>query len=91
MTRIKCLSIVGTRPEAIKMAPVIHELERHPDFIQSTVCSTGQHSEMLDQMLQLFRISTDYNLDVMRPRQTLSELTSRVLTEFGRSSAGTAA
>jgi UDP-N-acetylglucosamine 2-epimerase len=82
VTRIKCLSIIGTRPEAIKMAPVIRELEKRPAAIHSMVCSTGQHSEMLDQMLRLFGINTDYNLDVMQPRQTLSGLTSRVITKF---------
>lgn len=66
------------------MAPVIHELARHSDTVQSKVCSTGQHNEMLDQMLRLFEISTDYNLDVMRPSQTLSELTSRVITSLDK-------
>ncbi|MBI5248667.1 MAG: UDP-N-acetylglucosamine 2-epimerase (non-hydrolyzing) [Desulfomonile tiedjei] len=82
MTRLKCLSIVGTRPEAIKMAPVIHELERHAGVVESMVCSTGQHNEMLGQMLRLFGISSDCDLDVMRPNQTLSELTSRIITSL---------
>lgn len=64
---MKILSIFGTRPEAIKMAPVIKELERHPDRFNSLVCVTAQHRQMLDQVLQLFEINPDYDLDVMRP------------------------
>lgn len=73
------LSIFGTRPEAIKMAPVIRELERHPDRVRSIVCVTAQHRQMLDQVLELFRIKTDYDLDLMQERQTLSELSARIL------------
>lgn len=76
---IKVLSVVGTRPEAIKMAPVIKELEKYPDEIQSVVCATAQHREMLDQVLELFEIRLDYDLDLMRPAQTLSGLTARIL------------
>lgn len=76
---IKVLSVVGTRPEAIKMAPVIKELEKYPDEIQSVVCATAQHREMLDQVLELFEIRLDYDLDLMRPGQTLSGLTARIL------------
>ncbi len=77
---IKVLSVVGTRPEAIKMAPVIKELEKHPDEIHSVVCATAQHREMLDQVLTLFDIQPDHDLDLMRPGQTLSGLTARILT-----------
>src|SRR3972149_4678207 len=73
------LSIFGTRPEAIKMAPVIRELERHPDRIRSVVCVTAQHGEMLDQMLELFKIKPDYDLNLMQERQTLTQLTARLL------------
>jgi len=75
---IKVLSIFGTRPEAIKMAPVVLELGKHPDQFQSVVCVTAQHREMLDQVLNLFQISPDHDLDLMREGQTLSGLTSRV-------------
>jgi UDP-N-acetylglucosamine 2-epimerase (non-hydrolysing) len=76
---IKVLSIVGTRPEAIKLAPVIHELERHPATFESKVIATGQHREMLDPMLDLFGIRPDYDLNVMRPSQTLTSVTKAVL------------
>ena len=82
MTKIKVLSIFGTRPEAIKMAPVVKELEKHPDKVISRVCVTAQHREMLDQVLDLFEIEPDYDLDLMRPNQTLSALTARVFTEL---------
>ena len=77
---LKVLTIVGTRPEAIKMAPVIKELKKHPDQIQSLVCVTAQHREMLDQVLSLFEIQPDYDLDLMREGQSLSDLTARVFT-----------
>jgi len=76
------LSFVGTRPEAIKMAPVIDELRRHPDAIESFVCVSGQHREMLDQVLGIFSIRPDFDLDVMRPDQELSELTAELIHEF---------
>ena len=79
---LKVLSVFGTRPEAIKMAPVIRELEKHPDKVISRVCVTAQHREMLDQVLHLFEILPDHDLDLMRPGQTLSELTARVFTEL---------
>ena len=78
MQPLKVLSIVGTRPEAIKMAPVIRELSRH-DTIVSSVCVTGQHREMLDQVLNLFNIVPDYDLNVMYPNQTLNQLVSRII------------
>ena len=77
---IKVLSIFGTRPEAIKMAPVVKELEKQPDQFQSVVCVTAQHREMLDQVMDLFDIKPDHDLDLMRPGQSLSGLTSRVFT-----------
>lgn len=69
------LSVVGTRPEGIKMAPVVQELGRHPDRIRSVLVSTGQHREMLDQVLRLFGITPEVDLNLMRPDQTLSRLT----------------
>ena len=74
----KVLSIFGTRPEAIKMAPVVKELEQYPDSIVSRVCVTAQHREMLDQVLGLFDITPDYDLDLMLPNQTLSRANSAI-------------
>jgi UDP-N-acetylglucosamine 2-epimerase (non-hydrolysing) len=74
------LSIFGTRPEAIKMAPVIKELEKHQDKIRSLVCVTAQHRQMLDQVLDLFQINPDVDLDLMEDNQTLSQITARALT-----------
>lgn len=72
------LSVFGTRPEAIKMAPVVKTLEASADF-HSMVCITAQHREMIDQVLDLFRIKPDYDLDIMKKNQTLSEITTRVM------------
>ncbi len=80
---IKVMSIFGTRPEAIKMAPVIKELERDPRFT-SIVTVTAQHREMLDQVLHSFRIHVDFDLDIMKNGQTLTDITSRVLNELAR-------
>jgi UDP-N-acetylglucosamine 2-epimerase (non-hydrolysing) len=79
---IKVLSVFGTRPEAIKMAPVVRELEKHPEKIKSLVCVTAQHREMLDQVLELFKIKPDYDLNLMKPDQSLEELTSRILLKL---------
>ncbi len=79
---ITVLSIIGTRPEAIKMAPVIQELGRHPDQIQSVVCSTGQHRQILDQVLALFGIVPDVELDLMQPDQSLAGLTAALFREL---------
>jgi UDP-N-acetylglucosamine 2-epimerase (non-hydrolysing) len=81
---VKVLTVIGTRPEAIKMAPVIKELEKYPDEIQSVVCATAQHREMLDQVLSIFDIRPDYDLNVMLPNQTLSRLTANILTRLDR-------
>ncbi len=75
---IRVLSIFGTRPEAIKMAPLILELERRPE-IRSTVCVTAQHRQMLDQVLALFGIVPDYDLNIMQRNQSLSEITTAAL------------
>jgi UDP-N-acetylglucosamine 2-epimerase (non-hydrolysing) len=74
------LSVFGTRPEAIKMAPVIKELEKHQDKIRSLVCVTAQHRQMLDQVLDLFEIKPDVDLNLMEDNQTLSQITARGLT-----------
>ena len=80
MKRLKVMTIFGTRPEAIKMAPVVLELQKYSDRIQPIVTVTAQHREMLDQVLQLFRIQPDYDLDIMSPSQTLFDITNRALT-----------
>ena len=72
------MSVFGTRPEAIKMAPLVKELEKRKE-IESIVCVTAQHREMLDQVLETFDITPDYDLNIMKKGQTLSEITSRVL------------
>lgn len=79
MSAIKVMTIFGVRPEAIKMAPLILELRKYPGLIEPIVCVTAQHREMLDQVLEVFEIEPDYDLDVMKPGQTLNEITVRVL------------
>jgi UDP-N-acetylglucosamine 2-epimerase (non-hydrolysing) len=81
MNPIKVLSIFGTRPEAIKMAPVVRELTRHPE-IEAKVCVTAQHRQMLDQVLEIFEITPDIDLNLMQPGQTLATLTARVFTHL---------
>jgi UDP-N-acetylglucosamine 2-epimerase (non-hydrolysing) len=78
MEKIKVITIFGTRPEAIKMAPLIKELEKS-EHIQSKVCVTAQHREMLDQVLNLFGIVPDFDLNIMQSKQTLTGITNRVL------------
>lgn len=78
MKKIKVMTVFGTRPEAIKMAPLVKELEKHEE-IQSIVCVTAQHRQMLDQVLSRFSITPDYDLDIMQDRQTLSSILSRAL------------
>ncbi len=75
---IKVLTVFGTRPEAIKMAPLVKELERREE-IESIVCVTAQHREMLDQVLKTFKITPDYDLNIMKQGQTLGEVTTRAL------------
>lgn len=79
---IRILSVFGTRPEAIKMAPVVRELQRYPDRMESLVCVTAQHREMLDQVLGLFTITPDYDLKVMEDNQTPTQVASAVLTRL---------
>ena len=80
----KIILVFGTRPEAIKMAPLVKELERYPDEFRTLVCVTGQHREMLDQVLRLFEIKPDYDLNIMQKGQTLYDITSKVLCGFGQ-------
>ena len=75
----KVLLVFGTRPEAIKMAPLVKELQRHPDLFQTLVCVTGQHREMLDQVLKIFSLAPDYDLNIMKQGQDLYDITSKVL------------
>ena len=63
--------VFGTRPEAIKMAPLVKEFQKHPESFETIVCVTGQHREMLDQVLKLFEITPDYDLNIMTAGQTL--------------------
>lgn len=72
--------VFGTRPEAIKMAPLVKEFQKHPESFQTIVCVTGQHREMLDQVLRLFEITPDYDLNIMKQGQDLYDVTARVLT-----------
>ena len=79
MKKLKVMTVFGTRPEAIKMCPLVQELKKHEDKIESIVCVTAQHREMLDQVLEIFDVVPDYDLDIMKSRQTLAGITTRVL------------
>lgn len=78
---LKIMSVFGTRPEAIKMCPLIKELEKS-DYIESIVCLTGQHREMLQQVIDIFQINVRYNLEIMEPGQTLSMITNSILRKI---------
>ena len=78
MNKIKVMTVFGTRPEAIKMAPLVHALEQNENT-ESIVCVTAQHREMLDQVLDIFDIKPDYDLNIMQPRQTLATITEKSL------------
>ena len=73
------LLVFGTRPEAIKMAPLVKKLQQYPEQFRTVVCVTGQHRQMLDQVLNLFEITPDYDLNIMKPNQDLYDITSRIL------------
>jgi len=79
MLNKKVLIVFGTRPEAIKMAPLVKEFQKYPDTFETKVCVTAQHREMLDQVLELFEITPDYDLDIMKTGQDLYDVTSSVL------------
>ncbi|MDN2479991.1 non-hydrolyzing UDP-N-acetylglucosamine 2-epimerase [Vibrio agarivorans] len=81
MSKIKILTVFGTRPEAIKMAPLVHALSADERF-ESKCCVTAQHREMLDQVLELFSIVPDYDLNLMKPGQTLNEVTAQILIKL---------
>ncbi|MEC1259398.1 UDP-N-acetylglucosamine 2-epimerase (non-hydrolyzing) [Bacillus swezeyi] len=81
MEKLKIMTIFGTRPEAIKMAPLVLELRKHPE-ISSYVTVTAQHRQMLDQVLEAFHIRPDFDLNIMKERQTLAEITSNALTKL---------
>lgn len=78
----KILVVFGTRPEAIKMAPVIQKLKKEEDCYETRVCVTAQHREMLDQVLELFKINPDYDLNIMQPDQNLDEVASKILIKL---------
>ena len=75
----KVMLVFGTRPEAIKMAPLVKEFQKYPNDFKTIVCVTGQHREMLDQVLSLFEITPDYDLNIMKQGQDLYDVTARVL------------
>ena len=76
----KVMLVFGTRPEAIKMAPLVKEFQKQPKRVETVVCVTGQHREMLDQVLKIFDIKPDYDLNIMKQGQDLYDVTARVLT-----------
>ena len=78
---MKILAVFGTRPEAIKMCPLVIELKKHPE-IECEICLTGQHKEMLRQVMDAFDLHEDYNLDIMRPQQTLTTITTEILQKI---------
>jgi UDP-N-acetylglucosamine 2-epimerase (non-hydrolysing) len=79
---IKNLIVFGTRPEAIKMAPLVHEFAKNTQHFETKVCVTAQHREMLDQVLDFFEIKPDFDLNLMRPNQNLFSLTADIITEM---------
>lgn len=81
---IKVMAVCGTRPDAVKMAPVVLELQKFPDKVNLVVAVSGQHREMLHQVLDVFRIEPDYDLDIMRTKQSLAQITTRVLQGIER-------
>ena len=80
MTKKKIMLVFGTRPEAIKMCPLVKEFQKHPECFETIVCVTGQHREMLDQVLTIFDVKPDYDLNIMKQGQDLYDVTARVLT-----------
>lgn len=79
--KLKVMSVFGTRPEAIKMCPLVLELQKTPE-IESVVCLTGQHRQMLDQVMEIFGIQGNYDLEIMRPKQTLTTITTDILLKI---------
>jgi len=83
MTKLKILTVFGTRPEAIKMAPLVRQLAKHPE-IESKVCVTAQHRQMLDQVLELFEIKPEFDLNIMKPGQDLNSITTEILRSIAQ-------
>lgn len=83
MDKIKVMTVFGTRPEAIKMAPIVLGLKRRADEFEAITTVTAQHRQMLDQVLDIFHITPDYDLNIMKPRQSLADITSNVLVHLG--------
>ncbi len=81
--RINILIVFGTRPEVIKMAPLVWEFRKYPNHFNTKVCVTGQHRQMIDPLLKLFKIKVDHDLNIMRPNQTLEHITTSVLEKTG--------
>ena len=81
--KIKVMSVFGTRPEAIKMAPLVQELASRPEF-ESLCCLTGQHRQMLDSVMEIFHLKAQYDLDIMERQQTLSSITTKTLLGMER-------
>jgi len=81
---LKVLTIFGTRPEAIKLAPVIRELQKHPNRVVSKVCVTAQHRQMLDQVLRLFDIMPEYDLNLMEDNQSPTRIASAIMAIMAR-------
>ena len=82
MGKLNIMVVFGTRPEAIKMAPLILELKKHQETINTITVVTAQHRQMLDQVLDTFEIVPDYDLDIMGKNQSLQEITSKILSKF---------
>ena len=80
MKKLKLMTVFGTRPEAIKMCPLVLEMGKYSDYIEPIVAVTAQHREMLEQVLELFNIKPDYDLNIMASGQTLYDITTRALT-----------
>lgn len=78
----KVMLVFGTRPEAIKMCPLVKELKKHDD-LNTVVCVTGQHRQMLDQVLKAFDVVPDYDLSIMKQKQTLFDITTEILNRIG--------
>ena len=78
----KVLLVFGTRPEAIKMCPVVNELKKHPNSFDVKVCVTGQHRQMLDQVLEAFSVTPDYDLSIMKDKQSLFDITTNILNKI---------
>ena len=84
MPKLKVITVFGTRPEAIKMAPIVQRLKQCHDQFNEVTVVTGQHREMLDQVLTTFHIKPDYDLNIMKARQTLPDITSNVILQLGQ-------